>query len=120
ISISRHANAPAMEPLRCLAMSDALPGFGEGDLPRDNPVFRLQARRRGGSAPNARIIRPDPEALTILVRGPPVVVAPQRRMALELAEECGPILDGRLRAAATRAQLDKLAIDRLDLSARVD
>ena len=40
-------------------------------------------------------------------------------MALELAEEYGLIFNGR-RATATRAQLDKLAIDRHNLSPHMD
>ena len=53
------------------------------------------------------------------MQGPPVVVAPLRCIALKLAEERGLILNDRIRATAARAQLDKLAINALDVRPRL-
>ena len=89
--------------------------FGVGDPPREDPVLRLQARRRRLRVAHTRIIRPNAELFAVLIRSPAFHLAPHRRMAPELGEEFGLILNGSLLAAATRAKFDKLAVDRFNL-----
>src|SRR3984957_5789369 len=101
-------------------LSMPAPPLGEGDLTRDNPVFRLQAGRRCSSASDARIIRPDPKLFSVLVRRPADAVATHRRIALELAEESRLLVECSLeRTALAGTQFDKLTVDAPDLGPRM-
>ena len=105
----------SMAPCRCLAMGSEPPGFGEGDLPRDDPVFRFQAWRTRDGRSNARIVGPDAEPFLELVAHPSRLVAALARDPEQFAVKRDLVRNARRGdAGASRAKFDQLAFGALD------